>query len=228
MPKNARIKRIKPVLKWAGGKTQLLDDLIPRMPEKYERYIEPFFGGGALFFAVRPSSAIIADSNPELINMYKQIAENADGVIGRLDEYKNEKEMFYAVREQDWRKLSKAEAAARTIYLNRTCFNGLPRKQAGKFNTPFGGYKRPNICDAPTLRAASEALRNAQIICGDYRDVLRENGRRVISFSWIRHIFPLLHPATSNGIPRSSSTRKTIATCRDYKGTRKREDARSY
>lgn len=156
----------------------MLDDLIPRMPEKYERYIEPFFGGGALFFAVRPSSAIIADSNPELINMYKQIAENADGVIGRLDEYKNEKEMFYAVREQDWRKLSKAEAAARTIYLNRTCFNGLYRvNKQGKFNTPFGGYKRPNICDAPTLRAASEALRNAQIICGDYRDVLRENGR---------------------------------------------------
>lgn len=178
MPKSTHIKRTKPVLKWAGGKTQLLDDLIPRIPEEYGRYIEPFFGGGALFFAVQPESAIIADSNPELINMYEQIAENVDEVIGHLAEYKNNEDMFYAVREQDWTKLSKAEAAARMIYLNHTCFNGLYRvNKQGKFNTPFGRYKRPNICDEPTLRAASEALSNAQIICGDYREVLKDHAR---------------------------------------------------
>lgn len=178
MLKSSPTGRIKPVLKWAGGKTQLLDDLVPRVPEECGRYIEPFFGGGALFFAVRPESAIIADRNPELINMYEQIAENLDSVIKYLGQYENDKEMYYAVREQTWEDLSKAEAAARTIYLNHTCFNGLYRvNKQGKFNTPFGDYKRPNICDEPTLRAASAALKKATIICGDYRDVLLEHAR---------------------------------------------------
>lgn len=178
MPKSSATGRIKPVLKWAGGKTQLLDDLMPRVPEEYGRYIEPFFGGGALFFAVQPESAIIADRNPELINMYEQIADDLDSVIKHLERYKNDKEMYYAVREQTWEDLPKAEAAARTIYLNHTCFNGLYRvNKQGKFNTPFGGYKSPNICDEPTLRAASTALKRATIVCGDYHDVLLEHAR---------------------------------------------------
>ena len=77
-------KRIKPILKWAGGKTQLLDELLPRIPDGYGKYIEPFFGGGALFFALRPESAVIADSNPEIINMYEQVASNVEKVIERL------------------------------------------------------------------------------------------------------------------------------------------------
>ncbi len=100
--------KIKPILKWAGGKTQMLGDILPKVPKTYGRYIEPFFGGGALFFALQPENAIIADSNPELINMYRQIADNVDEVISFLQTYENTSEMFYDVRGKDWEKLSKA------------------------------------------------------------------------------------------------------------------------
>lgn len=103
----------RPVLKWAGGKTQLLDELLSRAPKTYGKYIESFFGGGALFFALKPQNAVIADSNPELINMYRQIANNVDEVIDRLKKYHNTQEEFYAVRQQNWMTLSPAEAAAR-------------------------------------------------------------------------------------------------------------------
>lgn len=163
----------KPILKWAGGKTQMLGDLLPRVPKSYGRYIEPFFGGGAMFFALQPENAIIADSNPELINMYRQVATNVDEVICYLKKYENTSEMFYAVREQDWMCLPKAEAAARTIFLNRTCFNGLYRvNKQGKFNVPYGKYVNPKICDEEGLKAASEALKKAEILCGDYLLVL--------------------------------------------------------
>ena len=163
----------KPILKWAGGKTQMLGELMPRVPKTYGRYIEPFFGGGALFFSLKPESAIIADSNPELINMYLQVAHHVDDVIECLQKYENTSEMFYEVRSLDWQTLPKAEAAARTIYLNKTCFNGLYRvNRSGQFNTPFGNYKNPKICDIEALRLASEALRKAEILCGDYFLVL--------------------------------------------------------
>ena len=163
----------KPILKWAGGKTQMLNDLLPKVPSSYGRYIEPFFGGGAMFFALQPENAIIADSNPELINMYRQVAVNVDEVIQYLKKYENTSEMFYTVREQDWTQLPKAEAAARTIFLNRTCFNGLYRvNKQGKFNVPYGKYANPKICDEDGLKAASEALKKAEILCGDYLLVL--------------------------------------------------------
>ena len=85
----------KPILKWAGGKTQMLGDIMPKIPQKYGKYIEPFVGGGALFFALSPDKAIIADSNPELINMYRQVADNVEVVISYLKKYKNTKEDFY-------------------------------------------------------------------------------------------------------------------------------------
>ena len=163
----------KPILKWAGGKTQMLSDLIPKVPTSYGRYIEPFFGGGAMFFALQPENAVIADSNPELINMYRQVADHVDDVIECLKMYENTSEMFYLVRGQDWTKLPKAEAAARIIFLNKTCFNGLYRvNKKGQFNVPFGKYKNPKICDENGLRAASEILKKAEIICGDYLLVL--------------------------------------------------------
>lgn len=125
----------KPILKWAGGKTQMLGELLPKVPSSYGRYIEPFFGGGALFFALQPENAVIADSNPELINMYRQVADHVDNVISYLEKYQNTSEMFYSVRSLDWETLPKAEAAARTIYLNRTCYNGLYRvNKKGQFN----------------------------------------------------------------------------------------------
>ena len=163
----------KPILKWAGGKTQMLDDLLPKVPSSYGRYIEPFFGGGALFFALRPENAIIADSNPELINMYRQVANNVEDVISYLKKYENTSEMFYQVRSLDWNDLTPAEAAARTVYLNRTCFNGLYRvNRKGQFNVPYGKYVNPKICDEENLHAASKALQNTEIVCGDYLLVL--------------------------------------------------------
>ncbi|MHB1605273.1 MAG: Dam family site-specific DNA-(adenine-N6)-methyltransferase [Leptospirales bacterium] len=168
----------KPLLKWAGGKTQLLGEIIPKMPTKYGRYIEPFFGGGALFFAVAPAGGVIADSNPELVNLYRTVAQDVEGVINQLRQAENSEEMFYAVRRLDWAKLPPTEAAARTIYLNKTCFNGLYRvNRSGQFNVPFGRYKNPRILDEEALRAASALLRNTTIICGDYKNVLREQAR---------------------------------------------------
>lgn len=163
----------KPILKWAGGKTQLLSELLPRVPQNFNRYIEPFFGGGALFFSLNPENAIIADSNPELVNMYSQVAQHLDDVIENLQHYDNTSEKFYEVRSLDWLQLPKAEAAARTIYLNKTCFNGLYRvNKNGQFNTPYGNYQNPKICDIAVLRKASEALQKALILCGDYNLVL--------------------------------------------------------
>lgn len=163
----------RPILKWAGGKTQMLSELLHKIPVSYGRYIEPFLGGGALFFALQPENAIIADSNPELINMYRQVADHVYDVIKYLEKYENSSEMFYAVRGLDWTQLPKAEAAARTIYLNRTCFNGLYRvNKKGQFNVPFGKYLNPKICDIDALCSASKALRRANIICGDYFLVL--------------------------------------------------------
>ena len=165
----------KPIMKWAGGKTQMLGNIMPKIPQKYGKYIEPFIGGGALFFALSPDKAIIADSNPELINMYRQVADNVETVISYLKKYKNTKEDFYEVRSLDWLKLKKEEAAARTIYLNKTCFNGLYRvNKKGQFNVPFGKYKAPNFCDEEALYAASDVLKKATITCGDYLSVLKE------------------------------------------------------
>nr|WP_242851537.1 Dam family site-specific DNA-(adenine-N6)-methyltransferase [Clostridium sp. DMHC 10] len=151
----------------------MFNEIIPRVPKKYEKYIEPFIGGGALFFKLGYSKSIIADSNPELINLYKQLAANCDQVIEELQVYKNTEEMYYEVRAKDWLECAPIEAAARMLYLNKTCFNGLYRlNKKGKFNTPFGRYKNPTICNPDKLHAAAEVLKNTTIICGDYLEVL--------------------------------------------------------
>ena len=168
----------RPLLKWAGGKTQLLSDILSRMPSTYGRYIEPFIGGGALFFSVAPKDGIISDSNPELINLYRSVASCPDEVILHLRSFRNTEDMFYAVRALDWTTLSPSEAAARTIYLNKTCFNGLYRvNRFGSFNVPFGRYANPKILDENTILAASDLLKRNTILCGDYKDVLRKYAR---------------------------------------------------
>lgn len=173
--KQEKTIQAKPILKWAGGKTQMLVNIMPKIPSKYGKYIEPFIGGGALFFALSPEQAVIADSNPELINMYQQVATNINNVVDYLKKYKNTKEDFYSVRALDWTKLGKEEAAARTIYLNKTCFNGLYRvNKKGEFNVPFGKYKAPKICDENVLYVASTVLKKATILCGDYLAVLKK------------------------------------------------------
>jgi len=163
----------KPILKWAGGKTQILTHLIRKVPENYGKYIEPFFGGGALYFALSPEKAIIADSNPELINFYKIVAKDVDSLIDELDGYVNDKDFFYEMRAKDTNRLSKVEAAARTLYLNRTAFNGLYRvNKKGQFNVPFGAYKNPTIVNSQQLLLASRLLKEATIVSGDYKDVI--------------------------------------------------------
>ncbi len=169
----------KPFLKWAGGKTQLLPELLARVPANYNRYIEPFLGGGAMFFALEPSSGVIADSNPELINVYNCIAANVELVIEYLRNFKNEEEYYYKIRKLRFEDLSREYAAARTLYLNRTCYNGLYRvNKKGRFNVPFGRYKKPSICQAEILRAASKALKDCEIICGDYKAVLAKTAKQ--------------------------------------------------
>lgn len=169
----------KPILKWAGGKTQLLSALQEKAPACYGQYIEPFIGGGAMFFAMQPRAGIIADSNPELVNVYQCLADNVEQVIEHLRSFKNNETAFYKVRALRFAELEKEYAAARTIYLNRTCFNGLYRvNQKGEFNVPYGRYKNPRICQPDILRAASKALQNVKIICGDYKDVLAKTAKR--------------------------------------------------
>jgi len=169
----------RPLLKWAGGKTQMIPNLLEAMPKKYENYIEPFIGGGALFFHLSPKSAVIADSNPELISLYRQIARDHESVLKLLWEMPNDEDFFYRERARKFEELSPTQAAARTIYLNRTCFNGLYRvNKSGGFNVPYGRYKDPKIADDHLLKAASEVLGGAEIVLGDYRHVLEQYAKK--------------------------------------------------
>lgn len=165
---------IKPFLKWAGGKTQLIGKLEQYIPSNYDTYIESFLGGGALFFHIQPSKAILSDINPELINCYTNIRDNIDTVISLLRTFENTEENYYKIRACDISQLTETERAARFIFLNKTCFNGLYREnKKGEFNVPYG--KNPNtiICDENKLYNAHKALQNAKLICGNYKTVLR-------------------------------------------------------
>ncbi len=170
---------IKPCLKWVGGKRQLLPELLPLMPE-FDTYCEPFFGGGAVCFAMQPKKAIINDANAELINVYKCIKNSVEELIEDLNKHKNEAEYFYELRGLDrdcekYKRLTAVQKASRFIYLNKTCFNGLYRvNRAGQLNSPFGRYKKPNIVNEECLRALSVYFGNndVQIMNCDYKDVL--------------------------------------------------------
>ena len=178
-PTDAPVRVSRPLLKWAGGKTQMIPNLIEAMPKSFNNYIEPFIGGGALFFHLSPNSAVIADSNPELINLYQQVAKDFKPVFKLLEKMPNIEEFFYQERSKKFEELSPIQAAARTIYLNRTCFNGLFRvNKSGGFNVPFGRYKDPKIADAELLKSASEALAGATIVLGDYKKVLQTYAKK--------------------------------------------------
>lgn len=171
---------VAPVVKWVGGKRQLLDDLTPLIPKRVASYCEPFLGGGAVLFKLQPNIAYVNDINTELIQMYEVIRDNVDELIDILGGHPNEEAHFYHVRDWDRDKkqyelLPKVQRAARIIYLNKTCYNGLFRvNNAGEFNTPFGHYKNPNIVNAPALRAVSRYFQKAQITFSsvDYAEVL--------------------------------------------------------
>ncbi|MDP4199573.1 MAG: Dam family site-specific DNA-(adenine-N6)-methyltransferase [Bacteroidota bacterium] len=128
----------KPFLKWAGGKNSLLPVLSKYVPKEFRKYVEPFVGGGALFFSIQPEQGIIGDENAELIACYEAVRDNPEELIALLSKYRVSSEEFYRVRAQNPRVLSGPERAARMIYLNKTCFNGLYRvNRYGQFNTPF-------------------------------------------------------------------------------------------
>lgn len=183
---------IKPFLKWAGGKGQLLSqiqELYPFEDTKIKRYAEPFIGGGAVLFDILSKYELdevyISDINAELINTYRAIRDDVDGLINFLKpmeekfipiEIEERKEYFYKQRDRFNELKSKEnnnvdfEKAALMIFLNKTCFNGLYRvNKKGLFNVPMGGYKMPTICDEKNLRAVSERLQNVNIVHGDYK-----------------------------------------------------------
>lgn len=176
-----RNRLVIPVVKWVGGKRQLLEELTPLLPKGYTSYCEPFLGGGAVLFHLQPKTAVVNDINGELIHMYEVIRDNVDELIEELEKHPNEEKHFYDVRDWDrcrteYDKLTKIQKAARIIYLNKTCYNGLFRvNNAGEFNTPFGHYKKPNIVNAPTLKAVSLYFNTANITFSnvDYTDVLK-------------------------------------------------------
>ncbi|MEM8528245.1 MAG: Dam family site-specific DNA-(adenine-N6)-methyltransferase [Bacteroidota bacterium] len=166
--------RGKPFLKWAGGKTQLLSSLAPLIPDKYDKYIEPFIGGGALYFHLNPTQSIIADLNEELIVTYIQVRDKVEDLIIKLKDFKNTEEDYYKIRALEPTSLSEMERAARFIYLNKTCFNGLYRvNKKGKFNVPYG--KRSKVVfDEERLRNASKILAGTKILHANYIEVLRD------------------------------------------------------
>jgi len=178
--------KAEPFLKWAGGKGQLLKDYARMFPGKFNNYIEPFAGGGAVFFHLYSNGlldgkkSLLIDSNKDLVTAYKSIKDNnkLSVIIKALSngKYRNDEENFYEVREQEPR--NDTWKTARLIYLNKTCFNGLFRvNRRGKFNVPFGRYNNPMICDSENLRAVNRALADAEIIDGDFSVVLQQAGK---------------------------------------------------
>ncbi len=165
-------RSVDPIVKWAGGKTRLLGELTQRMPSPKQwtgRYFEPFAGGLALYFHMRPTSAVLADMNPELINLYRVVRDQPDALVDDLQRHTAESTYFYAVRALDPAAMTPIERASRFVFLNRTCFNGLWRvNRAGQFNVPFGRYDNPNLCPETRIRAASQALAGASIDHADF------------------------------------------------------------
>lgn len=197
----------KPFLKWAGGKTQLLPVIHRHLPTQLKErefvYVEPFIGGGAMLFAMLSSyptlkKAIINDINGDLINCYQVVATEAERLIELLRDLEaqyhqlaaepEERSNFYYERRAlfNTRQSSTVEQAALLIFLNRTCFNGLYRvNRNNQFNVPIGNYKRPTICDAATILAASRALEKVEILCGDYEKTLEHIPARTPAFFYI-------------------------------------------
>lgn len=181
---------VKPFIKWAGGKSQLLNEIRLKYPQKIDRYCEPFVGGGAVLLDVlanfQPNEVLINDINAELVNTYMQVQNNVDTLIERLNSMQNEfwnadteqRKIIYANNRNKYNKLKvdgdifiNLEKAALFIFLNKTCFNGLYRvNRKGLFNVPIGSYKKPPICDSENLHIISKLLQGVEIRCGDYKN----------------------------------------------------------
>jgi DNA adenine methylase len=175
------VQDARPFIKWAGGKHRLLSQFEACFPNRFKRYCEPFVGSGAVFFHFwnhkrLPEPVFLFDNNEELVNVYRTIRDHLEELISLLADYQtnHNTEFYYKIRNQDRQieSFGQVERAARTIYLNRTCYNGLYRvNQKGQFNVPMGSYKNPQILNPKTLQAASTALQNVSLEVKDFREV---------------------------------------------------------
>jgi len=163
----------KPFLKWAGGKTQLIPDLSKLLPATYNKYIEPFVGAGAILFHLEPNVSLISDLNNELIVTYEAIKNDVERVIDALLTYNTDEQTYYRIRSIIPESLDLYERAARLIYLNKACYNGLYRvNKKGEFNVPYG--KREKIqYNVENLKKASSLLKKTLILQGDYLTILK-------------------------------------------------------
>jgi DNA adenine methylase len=164
-----------PFLKWAGGKQRLLAQYATHFPPRtlIRNYFEPFIGSAAVFFHLQLPNATLSDQNEKLIEIYQMIQQDVEGVIHALKPHINDAEYFYNIRAQDPNELTPAQRAARLIFLNKTCYNGLYREnKKGLFNVPFGRYRNPTICDERRLKSAATALQGAKLLAADFAQVL--------------------------------------------------------
>lgn len=181
---NVETESPRPFLKWAGGKTKLLDAILPRLPPHAEHYVEPFLGGGSVFFALQKAGrlrkASLSDANPGLIELYRLVRDDLDTLLEELEALPNPlgKEAFYSLRSQEPERLSAPKRCARLLALNKTCFNGLFRvNRQGAFNVPYGRFARPpTVFRASHLRACSRALQGVRLRCVDFAEALEDVG----------------------------------------------------
>jgi len=170
----------KPILKWAGGKRSLLSEITSLFPTDYKErsYHEPFIGGGAVFFKIKPKSGSINDVNPRLMNFYKIVRDKPEDLIKTAKQYKHEEDEYYRYRDRfNEPNIPDVEEAALLLYLNKTGFNGLYRENSdGEFNVPFGRYKNPTIVPEKRIRKACKILQNVEIFNRDFEYVLEHSG----------------------------------------------------
>jgi DNA adenine methylase len=163
----------RPFLKWAGGKSQLIQQYLPYFPTSYHTYYEPFLGGGAIFFHLLPQQAVLTDINPALVNVYECVRDRVEAMIELLKNHEQSHSLDHYYQTRSQQPTSKLEQAARLIYLNKTCFNGLYRENAkGEFNVPMGKYKKPAVCQADLLRSVSQALSRVNLSIQSFDTVL--------------------------------------------------------
>jgi len=169
---------VRPFLKWAGGKARLVPEITRLIPRSFEKYIEPFVGGGALFFSLSPLNGVLSDSNRELMDCYEVVRDDPESLLKELEkiaELPHNEETYYEIRKQIIPIDQRIKKAARMIYLNRTAFNGLYRvNRSGGFNTPFGRYKKLSLPGEHVIFAASKALHSTFLMTGDFEKVLEE------------------------------------------------------
>jgi DNA adenine methylase len=177
-----RLTEAKSFLKWAGSKKWLIPQIQKFTPKKFNRYFEPFLGSGAIYFALKPKSAQLTDLNENVIATYEALKNDPNSIIQKLKKMSYDEDFYYYIRDE-YKPRSEAGKAARIIYLNRTCWNGLYREnRKGIFNVPFGRYDKPKICDEDNLRAVAKTMKNATLLACDFEDALKNAEAEDLAF----------------------------------------------